>query len=72
MITGVDLVREMIRIAAANACASARISCRIDGHSIEVRINAEDPAKASCRTRATITTLDVPGRQRRALRQHAL
>jgi acetyl-CoA carboxylase biotin carboxylase subunit len=43
MITGIDLVREQIRIAAGEglSCNQEQVSFR--GHAIECRINAEDP-----------------------------
>jgi acetyl-CoA carboxylase, biotin carboxylase subunit len=43
MITGVDLVREQIRIAAGEKLAYKQKDIRLTGHAIECRINAEDP-----------------------------
>ncbi|WP_337182716.1 acetyl-CoA carboxylase biotin carboxylase subunit [Shinella sp.] len=45
MITGVDLVREMLTIAGGAALSMTQDDIRCDGHAIEVRINAEDPAR---------------------------
>ncbi|MYK30321.1 MAG: acetyl-CoA carboxylase biotin carboxylase subunit, partial [Boseongicola sp. SB0670_bin_30] len=42
-IYGVDLVREQIRVAAGEPISFSQKSLRIDGHSIEIRINAEKP-----------------------------
>ncbi len=42
-ITGVDLVREQIRIADGKALSVAQEDLRFTGHAIECRINAEDP-----------------------------
>ena len=42
-LTGVDLVREMIRIAAGAPLDLKQSDIRFNGHSIECRINAEDP-----------------------------
>jgi acetyl-CoA carboxylase biotin carboxylase subunit len=42
MITGIDLVREQIRIAKGEGLSCARRS-QFRGHAIECRINAEDP-----------------------------
>lgn len=42
-VTGVDLVREMIRIAAGTPLDVKQSDIRFNGHSIECRINAEDP-----------------------------
>jgi acetyl-CoA carboxylase biotin carboxylase subunit len=61
MITGVDLVREMIRIAGGERLRIHQDHLRINGHSIEVRINAEDPAKGFMPNPGTVTALHVPG-----------
>ena len=45
MITGVDLVQSMIRIAGGERLPYRQSDIAIRGHAIEVRINAEDPAK---------------------------
>ena len=42
-ITGVDLVREQIRVAAGNPLSFTQEDIQIRGHAIECRINAEDP-----------------------------
>ena len=44
MITGIDLVNEQIRIAAGAPLSFTQDDVQIDGHAIECRINAEDPA----------------------------
>jgi acetyl-CoA carboxylase biotin carboxylase subunit len=43
MITGVDLVREQIRVATGAPLGYDQDAIRFNGHSIECRINAEDP-----------------------------
>jgi acetyl-CoA carboxylase biotin carboxylase subunit len=43
MITGIDLVREQIRVAAGAPLSFAQDDVVITGHAIECRINAEDP-----------------------------
>ena len=43
MITGMDLVREQIRIAEGKALSVAQEDLRFTGHAIECRLNAEDP-----------------------------
>ena len=43
MITGVDIVREQLRIAGGERLAFKQDEIKIRGHSIECRINAEDP-----------------------------
>jgi acetyl-CoA carboxylase, biotin carboxylase subunit len=45
MITGVDIVKEMIRIAAGEKLSYAQRDIVINGHAIECRINAEDPER---------------------------
>lgn len=44
MITGVDLVKEQIRVAMGEALSFKQEDLEINGHSIEVRVYAEDPA----------------------------
>ena len=44
MVTGVDLVEQQLRIAAGEPLAFSQADVVIDGCSIEVRVNAEDPA----------------------------
>lgn len=45
MVTGVDLVQLQIRLAAGERMPFAQSEVRLQGHSIEVRVNAEDPWK---------------------------
>ncbi|WP_407154669.1 acetyl-CoA carboxylase biotin carboxylase subunit [Bradyrhizobium sp. STM 3557] len=61
MVTGIDLVREMIRIAGGERLRIRQDQMQLRGHSIEVRINAEDPAKNFMPNPGTITALAVPG-----------
>ncbi|MEX0279795.1 MAG: acetyl-CoA carboxylase biotin carboxylase subunit [Arenibacterium sp.] len=44
MITGVDLVQQMIRIAFGEPLALSQDDIKISGHAIEIRVNAEDPS----------------------------
>lgn len=44
MVTGIDLVQEQIRIAAGLPLSVTQDDIKISGHSIECRINAEDPS----------------------------
>jgi acetyl-CoA carboxylase, biotin carboxylase subunit len=61
MITGVDLLQEMIRIAAGEPLRfrQSDIVCR--GHAIEVRINAEDATRNFAPQPGTVSGLIVPG-----------
>lgn len=43
MITGIDLVQEQLRVAAGNGLSFEQSQVEVEGHAIEVRINAEDP-----------------------------
>jgi acetyl-CoA carboxylase biotin carboxylase subunit len=43
MITGVDLVKEQINVAAGNPLSISQYDVKVSGHSIECRINAESP-----------------------------
>ena len=44
MVTGIDIVKEMLSIAAGNKLSFTQADVNIHGHSLECRINAEDPA----------------------------
>src|SRR3954467_8385070 len=45
MVTGIDIVREQIRIAAGEELSIKQDDLRLSGHAIECRINAEDASK---------------------------
>jgi len=57
-VTGLDLVREMFRIADGQELGYADPAAR--GHSIEFRVNAEDPARGFLPAPGTITELTWP------------
>ncbi|QPF90779.1 acetyl-CoA carboxylase biotin carboxylase subunit [Bradyrhizobium commune] len=60
MVTGIDLVCEMIQIAGGEPLRIGQDQVHVHGHSIEVRINAEDPAKGFLPSPGTISALSVP------------
>ncbi len=60
-ITGIDLVREMIRIAGGAPLALAQSEVAISGHAIEARIYAEDPDKKFLPSPGTIGVYRPPG-----------
>jgi acetyl-CoA carboxylase biotin carboxylase subunit len=60
MVTGLDLVKAQIRIAAGEALGITQADVRIAGHSLECRINAEDPVRF-LPSPGRVTTLRFPG-----------
>jgi acetyl-CoA carboxylase biotin carboxylase subunit len=60
MITGIDIVREQLRIAAGERLDIRQPDVRIQGHAIECRINAEDP-KTFMPSPGLITLWHSPG-----------
>ncbi len=61
MISGLDLVREQIRVAAGEPLGYAQDAVVFRGHSIEGRINAEDPAQGFRPAPGTISAYREPG-----------
>jgi acetyl-CoA carboxylase biotin carboxylase subunit len=60
MVTGVDIVKEQIRIAAGQALSFTQEQITVRGHSIECRVNAECPEKFTP-SPGTITAFNPPG-----------
>lgn len=60
MITGVDIVREQLLIAAGEPLSIKQSDVKINGHAIECRINAED-SKTFMPSPGKITDLHIPG-----------
>ena len=60
-ITGVDLIKEQIRIAAGEKLTLTQEDIIIKGHAIECRINAENPDIGFRSSSGQIVTLYVPG-----------
>jgi acetyl-CoA carboxylase, biotin carboxylase subunit len=61
MLTGVDLVKEQIRIAAGEPLRLKQEDVPMVGHAMEFRINAEDPDQDFMPSPGEISFLDVPG-----------
>ena len=61
MVTGIDLVKQQIRIAAGERLPFSQSEVVTRGHAIECRINAEDPDHDFRPSPGTITALRVPG-----------
>jgi len=60
MVTGIDIVKEQIRIAAGERLSFKQSEVTFTGHSIECRINAEDP-ETFAPSPGTIHAFSVPG-----------
>ena len=60
-VTGLDLVREQIRIAAGEPMSFRQEDVRFSGHAIECRINAEDPSNGFLPSPGRITSYREPG-----------
>ena len=61
MVTGVDIVKEQIRIASGLPLRLKQEDVRLQGSSIECRINAEDPLDAFAPTPGKIVRYHAPG-----------
>lgn len=60
-ITGIDLVREQLRIASGERLGYAQEDIRLEGHAFEFRINAEDPDNNFLPSPGRIDALEVSG-----------
>ena len=60
MVTGIDLIKEQLRIASGERLAFTQEQVRLQGHAIEVRINCEDPQAGFAPCPNTITDLQLP------------
>jgi acetyl-CoA carboxylase biotin carboxylase subunit len=60
-ITGVDLIREQIRIAAGERLELKQEDVVFNGHSIECRLTAEDPEKNFAPASGTVSVFEAPG-----------
>jgi acetyl-CoA carboxylase biotin carboxylase subunit len=60
-VTGIDLIKEQIKIARGDKLTINQEDVIIRGHAIECRINAEDPDNHFAPSAGTITDLHLPG-----------
>jgi acetyl-CoA carboxylase biotin carboxylase subunit len=60
MVTGIDLIKEQIRVAAGEPLEVTQDDVRVTGHAVECRINAEDP-DTFMPSPGKITTFHPPG-----------
>jgi acetyl-CoA carboxylase biotin carboxylase subunit len=60
-LTGVDLIKEQLRVAGGESLSLKQEDVPFEGHAIEFRINAEDPEKDFMPSPGEITFLEVPG-----------
>jgi acetyl-CoA/propionyl-CoA carboxylase biotin carboxyl carrier protein len=60
LVTGIDLVEQQVRVAAGEKLPFQQDEIRLDGHAVEVRTYAEDPARGFLPTGGTVLRLDEP------------
>lgn len=61
MVSGMDLIKEQIRVAAGEPLSVTQDEIHMEGHAIECRINAENPAKNFMPCPGLITNVHIPG-----------
>ena len=61
MVTGIDIIKEQIKIASGEKLTIKQKDVKVNGHSMEARINAENPDKNFMPCPGTITGLHIPG-----------
>ena len=61
MVTGIDIIKEQIKIASGEKLSIKQKDVKMTGHSMEARINAENPDKNFMPCAGTITGLHIPG-----------
>ncbi|WP_331233677.1 acetyl-CoA carboxylase biotin carboxylase subunit [Natronorarus salvus] len=60
-VTGIDIVKWQLRVAAGEELAFSQDDVEIEGHAIEFRVNAENPANGFSPTPGTLSTYDPAG-----------
>jgi acetyl-CoA/propionyl-CoA carboxylase biotin carboxyl carrier protein len=60
LVTGLDLIREQVLVAAGEPLSLTQEDVRLNGHAIECRINAEDPSRGFLPTPGRITRYREP------------
>jgi len=60
MVTGIDIVKEQLRVAASGPLGFTQDGVRLEGHAIECRINAEDPSDNFKPSPGTVSKFDIP------------
>ncbi len=71
MVTGVDLIKQQIKMHAGEKYPHYLERIKLRGHSIECRINAEDPARNFAPSPAKITSFHMPGGKGIRIDSHA-
>lgn len=61
LVTGLDLIKEQIRVAAGEPLSVSQDQIHVSGHAIECRINAENPERNFMPCPGTITNVHIPG-----------
>ena len=61
VITGTDLVREQLMVAAGNRLPMTQADIELSGVAIECRVNGEDPDRGFVPTPGPLTRFDMPG-----------
>ena len=61
LVTGLDLIKEQIKIASGEKLNYTQSDIKLRGHAMEVRINAENPERNFAPCPGTIKTLHIPG-----------
>jgi len=60
-VTGVDLIKEQIKVSAGERLSLTQEEIRLSGHALECRINAEDPDQDFSPSPGMVTGLHLPG-----------